>query len=88
MIARTAPPLLVLVLMSSTLLAQANDYRPNYDESQVPQYTLPDPLRLESGMPVTNAETWKNQRRPEVVRLFRDLRLWQGSGGCQPSPLW
>ncbi|MGC9347117.1 MAG: acetylxylan esterase [Anaerolineae bacterium] len=40
------------------------------DESQVPDYALPDPLAFEDGAPVGNAETWLSQRRPEVLSLF------------------
>ncbi len=44
---------------------------PNYDESQVPAYVLPDPLRLESGELVTSAEDFEARRRPELLELFR-----------------
>ncbi len=43
-----------------------------YDESQVPPYVLPDPLKLGDGTPVTTAEQWRNTRRPEVLELFRE----------------
>jgi hypothetical protein len=42
----------------------------NYDEGKVPPYTLPDPLVLASGARVTSANTWKRQRRPELLRLY------------------
>jgi len=42
------------------------------DEAQVPAYTLPDPLQLLDGQPVTDAETWRNKRRPEILRLFEE----------------
>lgn len=42
----------------------------NYDEAKVGAYTLPDPLTLASGAKVTDAETWRTKRRPEIVRLF------------------
>ena len=42
----------------------------NYDESKVPQYTLPDPLVLADGQRVTDAATWRERRRPEILRLF------------------
>lgn len=42
----------------------------NYDESKVPHYTLPDPLVLADGQPVRDAETWRSQRRPEILGLF------------------
>jgi hypothetical protein len=43
---------------------------PNYDETKVPRYTLPDPLTTNSGERVTDADTWFNLRRPEIIRLF------------------
>jgi hypothetical protein len=43
----------------------------NYDEQKVPQYTLPDPLVMSDGTKVTNAQTWKDKRRPEILELFR-----------------
>jgi hypothetical protein len=42
----------------------------NYDESKVPPYTLPDPLVLASGERVTDAATWWQKRRPEILQLF------------------
>jgi hypothetical protein len=53
------------------LISQAHpEY--NYDESKVAAYTLPDPLTLQNGKHVNDAATWKNQRRPELLRLFED----------------
>jgi (4-O-methyl)-D-glucuronate---lignin esterase len=42
----------------------------NYDESKVGSYTLPDPLRLQSGEPVRDADTWFKRRRPEILKLY------------------
>jgi hypothetical protein len=42
----------------------------NYEESQVGEYTLPDPLVLAGGQPVSDARTWYEERRPEILRLF------------------
>ncbi|MCH7751397.1 MAG: acetylxylan esterase [Planctomycetes bacterium] len=50
------------------MLAQPKGF--NYDESKVPDFTLPDPLTLENRDQVTDADTWKNKRRPEIVDLF------------------
>ncbi len=43
---------------------------PNYDESKVPAYTLPDPLVLINGKKVTSPKIWTDQRRKEILRLF------------------
>lgn len=41
-----------------------------FDESQVPSFTLPDPLQLENGDAVRSAATWRKLRRPEILELF------------------
>jgi hypothetical protein len=43
----------------------------NTDESKATPYTsLPDPLVLKNGKPVSNSETWWKMRRPEIVEDF------------------
>ncbi len=42
-----------------------------YSEQEVPHYTLPDPLVMSDGRKVTDAETWRTKRRPEILELFR-----------------
>jgi hypothetical protein len=44
----------------------------NYDESKANPYpnTLPDPLKLKNGKPVTSAKVWWEKRRPEIVEDF------------------
>lgn len=54
------------------LIARAQPSDANRDEALVGAYTLPDPLRMANGQMVTNADTWHNKRRPELLRLFRD----------------
>lgn len=43
----------------------------NYDEAKVGEYTLPDLLQCNDGSRVTNAETWFNRRRPEILEYYR-----------------
>lgn len=43
----------------------------NYDESRIPPYTLPDPLRTEAGQVVTTVEDWVGKRRGETLALFQ-----------------
>jgi hypothetical protein len=47
-----------------------NPTQPIYDEMDVPAYTLPDPLVMTNGKPVTGALQWTEQRRPEILDLF------------------
>lgn len=54
----------------STFQVAAQVKEANYDEARVPKYELPDPLVLASGEKVTDAETWRNRRRPELLKLF------------------
>ena len=61
----------LLSLCGLTLFcARAQMPATNYDESQVPAYTLPDPLTTIAGKKVTDAETWISERRPELLSLF------------------
>jgi hypothetical protein len=43
----------------------------NYDESKVPNFTLPDVLTLNNGQKVRNAKTWWDKRRPEILEMYR-----------------
>lgn len=70
-----AKPRWVWLLVVSILIAagepSAGAAAANDDESRVPPYTLPDPLRREAdGAMVTNAAQWFSQRRPELLELF------------------
>ncbi len=55
-----------------TFAATAQPQGFNYDEANVPQYTLPDPLLGADGRSITNAARWEHGRRPEVLKLFED----------------
>ena len=62
----------ILLIAIAALTALAQPRGSNYDESKVPAYTLPDPLRLASGEVVKDARTWTTKRRPEIVALFEN----------------
>ncbi len=67
---RTALHLVPLAGLMLALQTPARSQDANYDESKVPKYTLPDPLVLAGGDRVTDAETWRTKRRPEILALF------------------
>ena len=43
----------------------------NYDESLVPEYELPDPLKTVEGKPIRTAKEWQ-QHRPALLQTFRE----------------
>jgi hypothetical protein len=57
----------------------------NYDEQKVGTYLLPDPLTMQDGTRVTDAKTWMERRRPEIVRLFEDNEYGRSPG--RPSDM-
>ena len=46
----------------------------------MPAYTLPDPLKLEAGTPVRNAQEWREKRRPELLHLFETWEYGRSPG--------
>jgi hypothetical protein len=47
------------------------DYPPGlYDESKIPQYSLPDPLFMLNCEKVTDTKTCKEKHRLEILKLF------------------
>jgi len=52
----------------------------NYTETNVPGYTLPNPLILLNGKKVTDIQTWKEQRRPEIMKLFEENQFGRAVG--------
>lgn len=77
---RSVHPILILMVILTAVLSvggllphatvRADEF--NYDESRVPEFTLPDPLVTLSGEPVTTVEQWNETRRPEILRLFEE----------------
>ena len=64
--------LLIVVLgPGSTTSVRGDGWKPNYNESKVPHYTLPDPLVMRAGKRVTSPVIWRKERRPEILELFR-----------------
>jgi hypothetical protein len=53
-------------------LAKKTGHVSNYSEEKVAPYTLPDPLVMASGKPVTSPEMWFKERRPEILTFYRN----------------
>ena len=63
---------LPLALLTGASFVTAGADQANYDESKVPEYSLPDPLITLNGDKVNGAAAWQNMRRPEILRLFEE----------------
>ncbi|HAO98996.1 MAG TPA: acetylxylan esterase [Fibrobacteres bacterium] len=50
------------------------------NESQVNTYTLPNVLQMQNGTPVTTADQWTTQRRPELMELFANYEYGRSPG--------
>jgi hypothetical protein len=57
----------------------------NYDESKTGNYTLPDVLTLRNGQKVTDAATWTEKRRPELIALYESEQF--GKAPAKPKEL-
>ena len=59
------------MLTAITLFSSAqNEFQPNYDETKVPVFDLPDPLLTFDGKEVKTTDIWENERRPELLEFF------------------
>jgi len=63
--------LISICLFCSVLYVKAQD-KANYDESKIPDYTLPNPLIMLNGDTVENTKMWLEKRRPEILHLFEE----------------
>ena len=58
----------LMILVSQ--LAMAND--PAFDQPSETQAKLPDPFVMLDGTPIETPKQWREQRRPELLRLFQE----------------
>jgi hypothetical protein len=66
----------------------ASGQHPNLDESKANPYpNLPDPLVLNDGRPVTSAQMWWTQRRPEILELFQ-REIYGRTPASTPAVNW
>ncbi len=69
----------IFLMTTSLLRAQPAEF--NYDEAKVPKYELPNPLVMNDGTAVKDAEQWP-ARRVEILQLFQTHVY-----GRSPQPL-
>ncbi len=67
---RLTQAIAVVTVLSAASCSRAQEF--NYDEAKVPSFTLPDPLVCLDGAKVTDAKTWQQKRRAEILRLFEE----------------
>lgn len=63
---------IVFFILVSVFLSISQEFIPNYDESKVPAFKLPDPLQLANGQKVKKVDVWLKKRRPEILKLFEE----------------
>jgi hypothetical protein len=68
-------------------LAVKTGHVSNYDETKVPPFTLPDPLVLANGKWVRDAEAWRRERRPEIIRLY-EAEIFGRVPASAPKVTW
>jgi hypothetical protein len=64
--------ILLIFLFATLLETVAAAQEVNYDESKVPKYTLPESLLLADGTKVSDAKTWRQKRRGQILRVFEE----------------
>ncbi len=61
--------LFLFLLATQMVFAQ---FEPNYDESKVPDFVLPDPLVTFNGKKIKNVKNWEKKGRPELLEFFTE----------------
>lgn len=64
----------VWLLIIGILLCQVGfaQWEPNYDESKVPVFDVPDPLKTFRGKKIKSQKSWEKTRRPELLDFFTE----------------
>ena len=78
-LARILPIFIAFCFM--TFLSQITE-GVNYDETKIPPYELPDPLRFASGGEVATEADWRPRRRSEVLQLFEKYVYGKTPADC------
>jgi hypothetical protein len=77
-----------IVLGTDLYLWAPSGHFSNYDQDDLPPYSLPDPLVMKDGRRVTSAEMWYKERRPELINLFKDNIYGRVPEDKLPKIIW
>ena len=77
-----------IVLGTDLYLWAPSGHFTNYDQDDVPPYTLPDPLAMQDGRRVRTAEAWYDERRDEIINLFKDNIYGRVPEDDLPKIIW
>lgn len=61
---------LTITLLLLIISACGQEFKPNYDESKVPDYELPELLVAKDDSKITNRTQWEDKRRNEILADF------------------
>ena len=62
----------IYLFTTASMKAVAQDILINQEESKVPPYTLPDPLKTTDGKRVITSQQWLQHQRAAMLKLFAD----------------
>lgn len=68
----TVKPYLIIFFLFVNYSFSMAQHNANYEESKVPDLTLPDPFVSLKGKLISTRQDWEEIRRPEILDLFRD----------------
>ncbi|HYQ56871.1 MAG TPA: hypothetical protein VEP89_05930, partial [Draconibacterium sp.] len=64
--------LILLFFFFSLMSGAFAQFQAIEEESEVPEYKLPDPLIAFNGKKIRNSKKWENKRRPELLKFFTE----------------
>ena len=71
-----------LMFLALSTAVKGQTFKPNYEESKIPAFELPDPMIGEDGTPVTTAKQWA-ARRGELLGLFQQHVYGTAPPACE-----
>jgi hypothetical protein len=62
---------IILIFLLFVAYRSQAQFEPNYDESKIPDFILPDNLISNENKKITDVNQWEKIRRPEILELFK-----------------